>query len=130
MLPTEKSDYIRAEQSRGRKLAMIGDGINDAPALVTANIGIAIGSGTDIALQSADAMLVKNNLLSLVDSIVIARRCYGIIWFNFVGTIVVDVIGMALASSGHLNPLAAALVHVGSELLFIFNSARLLVNNE
>jgi len=130
MLPTEKSDYIRAEQSRGRKIAMIGDGINDAPALVTANIGIAIGSGTDIALQSADAMLVKNNLLSLVDTIVIARRCYGIIWFNFVGTIVVDVIGMALASSGHLNPLAAALVHVGSELLFIFNSARLLVNNE
>lgn len=130
MLPAEKSDYIKLEQGHGQSVAMIGDGINDAPALVTANIGIAIGSGTDIALQSADAMLVKNNLLNLVDSIVIARRCYGIIWFNFVGTIVVDVIGMALASSGHLNPLAAALVHVGSELLFIFNSARLLTIKE
>jgi Cd2+/Zn2+-exporting ATPase/Cu+-exporting ATPase len=130
MLPAEKSDYIKLEQGHGQSVAMIGDGINDAPALVTANIGIAIGSGTDIALQSADAMLVKNNLLNLVDSIVIARRCYGIIWFNFVGTIVVDVIGMALASSGHLNPLAAALVHVGSELFFIFNSARLLTTKE
>lgn len=126
MLPAEKSDYIKLEQSRGQSVAMVGDGINDSPALVTANIGIAIGSGSDIALESADAMIVKNNLLNLVDAIIIAKRCYGIIWFNFIGTILVDLIGMALASSGYLNPLAAALIHVGSELLFIFNSARLL----
>ncbi len=126
MLPAEKSEYIKLEQSRGQSVAMVGDGINDAPALVTANIGIAIGSGSDIALESADAMIVKNNLLNLVDTIKIAKRCYSIIWFNFVGTIIVDLVGMGLASSGHLNPLAAALIHVGSELLFIFNSARLL----
>lgn len=126
MLPTEKSDYIKREQSHGHLLAMVGDGINDAPALITANIGIAIGSGSDIALESADALLVKNNLLSLVDSIRIARRCYGIICFNFIGTIVVDIVGMTLASNGLLSPILAALVHVGSELMFIFNSARLL----
>ena len=85
-----------------------------------------MGGGTDIARQSADVLLVGNNLLNVAETIRVARRCRGIILTNFAGTLAVDIVGVGLAAFGYLNPLIAAFIHVASELTFILNSARLL----
>lgn len=126
MLPSQKVDRVMEMIQKGRTVVMVGDGINDAPALMQANVGVAMGSGTDVARESANVVLIGNDLSKFVDTIRIARRCRRIIMQNFTGTLVVDSIGIVLAAAGVLNPLLAAFIHVTSELAFILNSTRLI----
>ncbi|WP_022909218.1 heavy metal translocating P-type ATPase [Aestuariimicrobium kwangyangense] len=125
VLPTEKVAVLARIQGDGHKVAMVGDGINDAAALSTADLGIALISGTDIALKSADIILVREHLAVLPDSIALARRTLRTIRGNLVWAFGYNVAAIPIAAAGLLNPLVAAGAMAASSLLVTWNSLRL-----
>jgi len=123
--PTGKADIVRALKEKGRRVMMVGDGINDAPALIEAQLGAAIGKATDIALESADVVLMKNDLRSVVDVIRLSRRSFSVIRQNLLWAFSYNIVAIPLAVSGLLHPIMSALLMASSSLIVVGNSLRL-----
>lgn len=125
VLPEEKGEEIRRLQQRGRTVAMVGDGINDAPALATADIGMAIGTGTDIAIETADVTLMRGDLNSVVDAIAISRKTMRNIKQNLFFAFVYNTAGIPIAAIGLLAPWVAGAAMAFSSVSVVLNALRL-----
>ena len=127
LLPAEKFESLREMRSNGTKVIMIGDGVNDSPALATADVGIAIENNvSDLALQSADVVLLTPRLSKVSDLIRLSRRTHQILWQNIAFAIGVKLFVLVLAAMGLATMWMAIVADVGASLLVIFNGMRVL----
>lgn len=123
--PAQKADVVRELQATGEKVAMVGDGINDAVALATADLGLALVSGTDIALKAADIILVRDDLHVIPDAITISRKTLRTIRTNLGWAFGYNIAAIPIAAAGLLNPLIAAAAMSLSSVLVVYNSLRI-----
>ena len=121
----DNADAIRELQAAGERVAMVGDGINDAVALAAADLGLAVVSGTDIALKSADIILVREDLAVIPEAIELSRRTLRTIRVNLGWAFGYNLAAIPIAAAGFLNPLIAAGAMALSSVLVVFNSLRL-----
>ncbi len=124
-LPTEKMELIRRLQSEGHSVAMVGDGVNDGPALVTADLGLAVGSGTDVALNAADLIIARDDLRVVATAIGLARQTLKTIRGNLAWAFGYNIAAIPLAACGLLNPLIAGAAMAFSSGFVVWNSSRL-----